>query len=383
VQRTRRAKSTLDAEHRHRLEGLPGWTWDSRNEQWEEGFRQLLEYVELHGDARVPISYTVGGFQLGAWINAQRDRYGKGTMDDDRRARLEELPGWAWNALDAQWEEGFERLLAYVKTYGDARVPLSFKADGYQLGTWVGVQRGGYAKGTLNPDRRQRLEELPSWTWTATDYNGAWEEGLRRLQMYIKSHGDSLVPQSYVVDGYKLGSWVVVQRHKRAKGTLDSEREQRLEAVPGWTWNPRQAAWDRGFQCLQEYVRRHGDALVPQNETLDGYKLGIWVNTQKTFHSRGRLDSERERLLEALPGWTWDSRQAAWDRGFRYLQVYVQKNGHARVPQSYVIDGFRLGNWVNMQRSNFAHGILEDDRRHLLEGLPGWSWPGRQNAAAL
>ena len=281
----------------------------------------------------------------------------------------------SWSPLDAQWEEGFRRLLAYVEAHGDARVPHSYEANGYNLGKWVTIQRGRYSKGTLDPDRRQRLEELPAWTWSATDY--AWEEGLRRLHEYIERHRDSLVPQSYVVDGYKLGSWATVQRHKHAKGTLDAERERRLDTLPGWFWDARAAEWEAGFRRLHDYVRHHGDALVPQNHTIDGYKLGKWVNTQRVFRSRGRLDPERQLRLDALPGWTWDSRQAAWDKGFRYLQEYVQKNSHARVPQSYVIDGFRLGNWVNMQRSNFANGILDDDRRTRLQDLPGWSWPIR------
>ena len=43
-----------------------------RRRQWEEGFRRLLDYVERHGDARVPQSYTVDGYQLGAWVSTQR-----------------------------------------------------------------------------------------------------------------------------------------------------------------------------------------------------------------------------------------------------------------------------------------------------------------------
>jgi superfamily II DNA or RNA helicase len=376
-QRNKYSNGTLAADRICRLQKLPGWAWDTHAEQWQEGFRRLVDYVERQGDARVPVSYTVDGYRLGQWVNMQRDRHSQASLDDERRARLEALPGWVWSHLDAQWEQGFGRLLAYVEAHGDARVPHSFKADGYDLGNWVSIQRGRYAKGTLDPDRRQRLEELPTWTWTATDYNGAWEEGLRRLQKYIELHGDSLVPQSYVVDGYTLGSWATVQRHKHAKGTLDAERERRLDTLPGWFWDARAAEWEAGFRRLHEYARRHGDALVTQNHTVDGYKLGKWVNTQRVFRSKGRLDPERQRRLEALPGWTWDSRQAAWDKGFQHLQEYVKKNGHARVPQSYVIDGFRLGNWVNMQRSNFANGILDDDRRTRLQDLPGWSWPIR------
>ena len=307
-QRNKYSNGTLDADRRRRLQKLPGWTWDTHAEQWEEGFRQLLDYAESHGDARVPLSYNVDGYRLGQWLNVQRDRHSQGSLDDERRARLEALPGWVWKPLGAQWEEGFGRLLAYVEAHGDARVPQSYEADAYSLGNWVSIQRDRYAKGTMDSDRRQRLEELPAWTWTATDYDGAWEEGLRRLREYIEHHGDSLVPQSYVVDGYKLGSWVTVQRHKHAKGTLGPERERRLGTLPGWFWDARAAQWEAGFRLLQEYVGRHGDALVPQNYTVDGYRLGKWVNTQRVFRSRGSLDNDRRTRLQELPGWSWQTR---------------------------------------------------------------------------
>ena len=47
-----------------RLQQLTGWSWDTRVERWEEGFRQLLAYVDEHGHARVPVAYKVGHFNL-------------------------------------------------------------------------------------------------------------------------------------------------------------------------------------------------------------------------------------------------------------------------------------------------------------------------------
>ena len=87
---------------------LPGWTWDPIADQWEEGFSRLQDYVKGHGDARVPRSYKVDGYRLGSWINSQRTDHAKGTLDTDRQRRLEDLPGWTWDALRRPVGGGFQ-----------------------------------------------------------------------------------------------------------------------------------------------------------------------------------------------------------------------------------------------------------------------------------
>ena len=371
VQRSRYAGGVLDADRRHRLEALPGWTWDVDKAQWEEGFSRLARYVERHGDTLVPHAYTDDGYSLGNWVAVQRRDHARGVLDADRDQRLEKVSGWTWTPNTDRWEKGFTQLRQYVDRHGNARVAVDQKANGFNLGRWVATQRRFHSKGTLDAVRRRRLEELPGWTWDPQA--DQWEIGFASLLAYVERHGDTLVPQSYRING--LGAWVGAQRAKYAKSALDADRVRRLEKLPGWTWNSLTAQWDEGFSNLLAYVEQHGNASVPQSYTIDGYNLGLWVINRRSDYRRGTLNSQRQQQLDMVPGWTWDSKANKWEEGFTRLLAYVEREGDARVPASYRDDdGYKLGGWVLTQRISRIEGTISSDRQRRLEKVPGWSW---------
>ena len=131
------------------------------------------------------------------------------------------------------------------RTQRDARVPLSYSSRWLPSRLVGPTSKALITKAGLSADRQRRLQDLPGWTWDP--YADQWEEGFGRLLDYIERNGDARVPKSYIVDGYRLGRWVLRQRNKHAKGTLDADRQRRLQEVPGWTWDLRADKWEEGF----------------------------------------------------------------------------------------------------------------------------------------
>ena len=345
---------------------------------WEFWLGLLECFVEREGHARVPLLHHEDGFKLGVWVESRRTDYRRGTLEPDRKRRLEELPGWTWDTHDASWEEGFALLKRFVEREGHARVPGGHTEEGFKLGLWVQEQRKSYRTRKAKADRRRRLEALPGWTW---DVLGAqWEEGFALLKRFVEREGHASVPKPCVEDGFRLGQWAQVQRRAHNRGKLEAERQSRLEALPGWMWDVLGAQWEEGFALLKRFVEREGHARVPGGHREEGFRLGVWVGSARTRRRRGTLEPERQRRLEALPGWTWHAFDERWGEGFAWLKQFVQRDGHARVPGGHREKGFKLGLWVQVQRSVHRNGKLTPERQRRLEALPGWTWGARRAA---
>ncbi len=238
---------------------------------------------------------------------------------------------------------------------------------GYRLGSWVSQQRTRRPA----PDRAARLEALPGWTWDVlVEW---WEEGFECLRRFVELEGHARVPRAWVMDGFRLGQWVQVQRSTYATGQLAPDRVDRLKALPGWIWNARVDLWEEGFNHLRNFVEREGHARVPTNHVESGYRLGQWVGGQRTR----KPTPDRVARLEALPGWIWNAAEAKWEEGFEHLCHFVEREGHARIPARCIQDDYRLGSWVNGQRTDYGAGRLAADRVARLEALPGWTWDAR------
>jgi hypothetical protein len=193
-----------------------------------------------------------------------------------------------------QWEEGFSQLQKYAEDNGHAHPPKS---------NWVAKQRQDYAKGRLDPDRKDRLSKLPDWSWDP--YTDQWEESFGQLVKFAEDNGHARVPSTH-----KLAGWVKKQRTACAQGKLGADRKDRLSNVKGWSWDPDGDRWEQGLNRLLAYIKEFGHSLVPPGYKTadDGFGLGQWVKVQRKRYADNLLEEDRKARLSKVEGWVWSAK---------------------------------------------------------------------------
>ena len=365
----------LENTRRVHLEGLPAWSWDPREEQWAAGFDALQRYVQINGTSTVPAQCVFDHFRLGQWVQVQRVR--REELSTERRSSLEQLPGWQWptGMQRIPWEQVVSLLAAYVDEHGNAHVPKEYRPNGFALASWVGRQRAAYAERTLTQEQIRQLTAVQGWTWDSSR-DSRWGHTFAALQGFAAELGDPKVPANYERGGIQFANWVHKQRRDYTTGRLSLERVSLLERIAGWTWDPFEDAWEEGFAALQQYAVENRNTRLPQSfVTLNGFALGRWIAKQRAAHRARRLDSSREQRLSLVPGWTWDPYADDWEEGFAALERYAAENGNAHVPGGFVTsDGFRLGQWVVVQRVARKAQRLDVARERRLSIVTRWTW---------
>jgi hypothetical protein len=328
---------------------------------WDVNFGRLVKYKEEHGHCRVPFD---DDSKLGKWVVTQRFYHARGILLAERFSRLSSI-GIEWDLNASDWEHNFSKLQQFKNKNGHCRVPRNYKAD-LSLGNWTKTLRSHFSLKKLSLERISRLESLGfEWDPTSAD----WDRNFILLEEFKSVHGHTRIPQSYKIKAIALGAWANSVRVSYRKGELTSDRIARLNSL-GFSWNLREYDWDLFYDKLLEFKKTHGHCRVPSKHKSDS-KLATWVNSQRTFYSRGKLPENRINKLDSI-GFDWSPQDTDWDYLYSKLIQFKANNNHCRVPRSYMADP-ELASWVMWQRINYSKGKLSLERISRLEGI-GFEW---------
>ena len=361
------------------LEQISSWSWDPRWETFEATLELLKNYIVEHGHSRVPSVLKVGDVQLGLWVSNKRKQYRVGRLRRDYIDALNSLPEWQWewDANQGAWDANMQALHGFAAREGHCRVKKGVVEAGLSLGNFVTKARRDYRAGALSQERINDLMQVPGWFWSVHDK--LFRDGIAALSSFVDREGHCSPPKRHKEDGVALVAWIERSRSNYRKGTLPQDRIEALEALPGWSWSPGDASREKYVDALWAFAREHGHTQVKQSHVQDGVRLGTWVAGRRRYYKSGELDSAQVKLLEQLPGWSWNpradqelARQSEFDQMVDALGMFREREGHALVPKKHCESGMRLGSWSASQRMAYAQGRLSPEEVAALEAIDGW-----------
>lgn len=352
-----------------KLEELPGWFWDSNEDNWQFRFQALKDYVSEFGHARPPSESTYKDVQLGDFVRVLRWGYKSYGLRPERIKELEALPGWAWNKYDGDWLDFYDRLKRFVEEQNRFPSMLSSASkEEKSLYMWCGTQRKPTS--TLSQERRSKLESIEGWSWDPLET--LWDENLKKaIEMHARNQdsGTVYIPSS---EDKSLDEWLRRQRTLLKKNSLSPERLLKIQPLlPLLVAEPIKAQWTIYYEALLAYSEKNGHINVPGDYVQDGLDLSKWIMRQRTRYKNKTIKTDEISSLEKIPGWSWDPSRENWDKVYFWIKDYIETNGHLLIHQ----DEFPAVNyWLNGQRKLKRKGAMDPERAKLLESLPGWSW---------
>ena len=340
---------------------------------WNKMYERLVAYKNEHnGDTKVPYRYDQDP-QLGKWASKQRRAHKNGKMPTDRASLLNSID-FDWGER-SKWDDMYQRLVAYKSEHnGNTNVPYSYDQDP-QLGEWVSTQRKAYRSAKMTTERASLLNSL-GFDWGSPRNEHSWDEMYQRLVAYKNERGgDTNVPHVYDQDP-QLGKWVISQRQAQKNTKMSVEHVSLLDSI-GFDWGVPQRDWDKMYQQLIMYKRKHGDTKVPRRYDQDP-QLGEWVSTQRMTYKKKKMPGERASLLNSV-GFDWEARSSSWEEMYQRLVAYkIKHNGDTKVPQKYQQDP-QLGEWVFNQRRAYRNTKMSTERASLLNSIDfDWGVPQKE-----
>ena len=365
----------LSTEHIKALDLLNVEPRTKREVRFQKNLAALEQFVAREGDAKVVRDHKemVAGveYNLGRWVSKRRAAYKKGRLTKDQIDKLTEL-GFCWDLNKESFIKGVESLKLYIRENGSSHVDIKYRdTNDFHLGSWMNHVRSDFRKGVL-PD--WQLSELNNLGMIWEPIKLGFRQGLESLLVFRNKNGHSLVPTNFEDEtGFKLGEWLNRQRFDANCGKLSASKIAQLNEL-GTVWNHQEFRLDLNLLALEKYVKREGDAQVPQGhkEHVENIEctLGNWVNNVRN----GKVDLSKEVKIKLNSlNFIWDVHYWKFQRGLDALKQFTSREGHCLVTRKHVevFEGkdVALGSWVHNYRSFKKAGTLDVEKIKILDTL--------------
>lgn len=128
---------------------------------------------------------------------------------------------------------------------------------------------------------------------------------MRSVEAYVSRTGRlpriNLRKQSGDSEEPLLANWLRYQR--RYQSSLTAQQRARLEALPGFEWEPWDSAWDDKYLAYSLFLKCYGRRPRRRSDDPSERSLATWYRNQRARQAHGLLPKHRADELRRLQQW--------------------------------------------------------------------------------
>lgn len=238
-QRYRYQKGLVDVEIYRQLSaaGVPLRAQEAR---WDVRFKQLVEFVDQHGHARVHRSDDVPN-GLYSWVLQQRQMMKQGRLSEFRKGKLDAL-GFVWDMQEYTWRKNMDDLKTFYQEHGHCRVVRGWEKSP-TLYCWMRRIQNSSKNGFSDVPcaMQEDIENLYAWG-AVKRYRQPWELRYQELCQIREECQKSGMLQYNRLKEKGLVAWCRSQRFAYRQGSLAADRYICLERI-GFDWDRGDLRW--------------------------------------------------------------------------------------------------------------------------------------------
>lgn len=331
------------AREKQLFQKIPGWSFDPISDGLEVLKARITEFIEEHGNSRVPIGYK----------KSSSDDYNLYSKLCSLRRR---------NNIKKLEKPGKRRIQIY-----------------------------------------EDFSKIKGFSWKDNQEQD-WDKFIYYLKLFEEEFEHTRVQDKLIYQGYGLGTAITNWRTR--KNRLDDEQIKQLESSKHWSWDPKKDNWKLLYSIAYEYCKKNGSnsyrggfRIVWSETTFEEppYKLsdrpskhsGVPIGTfihgnrerlrKKIFESNEPIDEwtlERKTMLEKLPpSWSWYPSFDGFIEMLNELEKFVKADGNPKVPSKYQTDeGYPLEQSIRIRRNLKAFKLCREDQIKQIKSHPAWKY---------
>ena len=347
----------------------------STDARWRSGLAELQTFVEQHG--RLP---TPSENKAGWWVNEIRREYfhtiDKTLLEPSKLATLEAIPGWYWRVST---KHNLDFRVGQIKAW----LSLNPHIEGleanhsmyfdFNLEKWISKRREEKRLGLLAKHEIELIESIPAWKWVPKRiYRRSFIE--REILWRLKTSLDALVRSGSAAGATQLWDCDMVLPLHRIVVEYDGAWSHAVrEAVDRAKTEDLMLAGWRVIRIREAPLV----ALYPADMVVSSSEeVGVVTDALLILLVRHGVPLLNKRI-DHLPKFQGLREQAddPWYEGLAILKEYILEHGDALVPAPFVdASGYRLGQWVYVQRRARKRELLSERKIRLLQDIPEWVW---------